>query len=40
MPTITTTRRHGNLLQGLGIGTADRVQPRLAAVELTTGTRS
>src|ERR1700727_1687509 len=25
-------RRHGDLLQGLGVGPADRVQPRLAAV--------
>ena len=32
MPTITTSRRHRDLLQGLGLGPADRVQPRLAAV--------
>ena len=31
-------RWHGDLLQGLGVGPADRVQPRLAAFEPTTGT--
>jgi len=30
MPTITTKRRHADLLQGLGCGTARGLQPRLA----------
>src|SRR6266568_1632542 len=30
-------RRHGNLLQGLGLGPADRLQPRLAAVRRRLG---